>query len=194
MTEYKAGFVAVVGRPNVGKSTLMNNLLGQKIAAVTPRPQTTRKQQLGILTLDEAQVVFTDTPGVHNPYHKLGEHMNNEAMQALMDSDVVMFLVDISTPPKEEERTIAQAIAQYSTHTPVLLVLNKLDLVDEQMVAKRVEAYTVLVPHAEVLTLSALDTKDLPELLARVIALLARTRSLLPARYDHRLLRARHRR
>lgn len=169
---FKAGFVAVVGRPNVGKSTLMNNLLGQKIAAVTPRPQTTRKQQLGILTLDEAQVIFTDTPGIHDPHHKLGERMNSEAMQALSDADVIMFMVDISNAPKEEEQRIAQSIMQQSSHTPVLLVLNKLDLLAEGMKETRIEEYSGLLPQAEILIISALDMSVMPEVLEKVISML----------------------
>lgn len=170
--KFKAGFVAVIGRPNVGKSTLMNNLLGQKIAAVTPRPQTTRKQQLGILTLGDAQVIFTDTPGIHDPHHKLGQHMNNEALQALSDADVILFMVDVSTAPKEEEQRIAQSIMQHSSHTPVLLVLNKLDLLAKGMTETRVEEYSGLLPQAEIKMISALDMAVMPELLEQVISML----------------------
>ena len=91
---YKAGFIAVAGRPNVGKSTLINALMGQKIAAVSPRPQTTRRNQLGILTLEEAQVIFMDTPGVHRPRHLLGEWMNQEAEGSLEESDLVLWIVE----------------------------------------------------------------------------------------------------
>src|SRR5215207_7714610 len=89
MTEFRSAFVAIIGRPNVGKSTLVNALLGQKIAAVSPKPQTTRKRQLGILTTENAQVVFVDTPGLHNAKHKLGEFLNQEAQEALDGVDLI---------------------------------------------------------------------------------------------------------
>ena len=95
----KNGFVAVMGRPNVGKSTLINALIGEKIAAVSPWPQTTRKRQLGILTMESGQIVFIDTPGIHNPFHKLGKHMNAEANSVLEDSDMILLVVDVSQPP-----------------------------------------------------------------------------------------------
>src|SRR5512143_3434477 len=96
MTVFRSGFVAIVGRPNVGKSTLVNALLGQKIAAVSPKPQTTRRRQLCILTKESAQIVFVDTPGLHTARHKLGEFLNQEAQEALGEVDAVMFLVDVS--------------------------------------------------------------------------------------------------
>ena len=99
---HRSGFVAVMGRPNVGKSTLVNALMGQKIAAVSPRPQTTRRRQLGILTQDLAQVVFVDTPGVHTARNKLGESMNLAAREALEDADVVLFLLTPAKSPKKK--------------------------------------------------------------------------------------------
>src|SRR4030067_962483 len=105
--DHRAGFVAVVGRPNVGKSTLMNAYLGQKIAIVSDKPQTTRRRQIGILTRPDAQIVFVDTPGIHRPRHALGEYMLGVATRALKESDAILFLVDVSEPPTPEDRQIA---------------------------------------------------------------------------------------
>src|SRR5512147_553891 len=126
MTEYRSAFIAIIGRPNVGKSTLVNALLGQKIAAVSPKPQTTRKRQLGILTTETAQLVFVDTPGIHQPRYKLGEFLNQEAQQALEGMDVILWLVDASVRPREEDKQIASLLARVS-RTPVVLVANKID-------------------------------------------------------------------
>ena len=108
--DYRAGYVAIIGKPNAGKSTLLNKFLGQKIAAVSPRPQTTRKKQLGILSLDDAQLIFVDTPGVHKIKHKLGQKMNEEALSTLEENDVILFIVDGGTPPQDGDMIIAEAI------------------------------------------------------------------------------------
>src|SRR5512136_2676580 len=110
MTDFRSGFIAILGKPNVGKSTLVNALLGQKIAAVSPRPQTTRRRQLGILTLTDAQLVIENTPGDHTNKHKLGQFFNQEAEEALDGVDVVLFLVDSSSEPDEEDRQVAGLI------------------------------------------------------------------------------------
>src|SRR5512137_2798863 len=104
MTDFRSGFIAILGKPNVGKSTLVNALLGQKIAAVSPKPQTTRHRQLGILTTKTAQLIFVDTPGIHTPRHKLGQFFNQEAEEALEGVDVALFLVDASVEPDEEDQ------------------------------------------------------------------------------------------
>ena len=169
---HKSGFVAVVGRPNVGKSTLVNSLVGQKIAIVSPKPQTTRNRILGILTLDEAQVVFVDTPGIHRPRHQLGKAMVAAATGALPDADVVMFMVDVSTPPTDEDRMIADLIRDQST-APVILVLNKMDLLPAEKVKPHTAAYWNLAPyHREWMMTSATRGDNLDKLLAIIISLL----------------------
>src|SRR5688500_4011937 len=106
----RSGYVAVVGQPNVGKSTLMNRLVGQKVAIVSPKPQTTRRRILGILTNERGQVIFVDTPGIHDPQSKLGTYMNVQALGAIPDADVVVFMVQAGTAPDEQDEKIAQAV------------------------------------------------------------------------------------
>ena len=173
--DHRSGFVAVVGKPNVGKSTLVNAYLGEKIAIVSDKPQTTRDRLLGILTLvrergeaADAQIVFVDTPGIHKPLHKLGEHMVDTAVRAIPDADVVLFLVDASRLPGEEDRQIARILTKEG-RVPVLLVLNKVDLVPEAEVATRVEAYQALGPFELWLLVSALRGAGLPELMDAVL-------------------------
>lgn len=129
--DHRSGYVAVIGRPNVGKSTLLNRLLGQKLAIVTPKPQTTRDPILGIVTLPAAQILFLDTPGIHRPLHKLGEYMVAAAEETITDADVVLWLVDGSAPPTDEDQLIAELLQQMHARTPLrtlLLGLNKSDL------------------------------------------------------------------
>jgi len=166
--QYKAGFVAVMGRPNVGKSTLINTLLGQKIAAVSPRPQTTRKRQMGILNLEDAQIIFVDTPGVHEARHKLGENMNQEAIDTLQDSDVILWVVDISQKPHPDEYILAEHLRSLGRSVPTIMALNKVDLVDEATSEKNQAAFIVLAPEALPLTISATRGDNL-ELLVNTI-------------------------
>ena len=181
---WKSGFVAVAGRPNVGKSTLVNVLIGQKIAAVSPRPQTTRRRQMGILTISEpeknAQVVFIDTPGIHQPRHKLGELMNREAQDTLSESDLALLVVDASQPPDPEDKQVMHFLARMQRKARLLLALNKVDLVDQERLAIHRALYLEGLPQAEPLEVSALNGQGLPELMEHILALLPNALPFFP--------------
>lgn len=169
---FRSGYVAIAGRPNVGKSTLMNALLGQKVAAVSPRPQTTRLRQLGILTLEKGQIVLMDIPGLHTPVHKLGEFMNQVAEDSLRDADAIIWLVDGSAPPTEEDRRIAARLKALKNRPHFLLVLNKTDLVNAEMLAERTTAFQELLPGEKTLQISAATVKNWDLLLDAILEFL----------------------
>jgi GTP-binding protein Era len=170
--DHRSGFVAVIGRPNVGKSTLMNRMIGQKVAIVSSKPQTTRTRILGIFTRSDVQIIFIDTPGLHRPYSRLGEAMVTTATAAIPDADVVLFIVDVSQAPTGDDRQIAELILQ-RTEAPVILVLNKMDLMPPEDVKLHAEAYWELVPHHRewVMTIATQGT-NLDRLLEAIIAAL----------------------
>jgi GTP-binding protein Era len=181
MTEFRSAFVAIIGRPNVGKSTLVNALLGQKIAAVSPKPQTTRKRQLGILTADTAQLVFVDTPGIHNPRHKLGTFLNQEAEQALEGVDVILWLVDASVKPTEEDKQIASLLTRLPRRTPLVLAANKMDLVPAEALTRNLEAIqSSLKRDAQVISISATENLHLDDLRDLLVSLAP----IRPPEYD----------
>ena len=172
-SDFRFGFIAIIGRPNVGKSTLVNALLGQKIAAVTPKAQTTRRRQLGILTTKNAQIVFVDTPGIHSARHKLGKFLNQEAEEAIPGVDVVLFLVDTSEAPTDEDKLIATRLSRLARRTPLVLAPNKIDRVPAEELTPRLEAYQALVPEeAQMIPISATNGEGLETLLAALIQLI----------------------
>jgi len=164
MTEYHSGFIAILGKPNTGKSTLVNKLLGQKIAAVSPRPQTTRRRQLGILTREKAQLVFVDTPGIHAPKHKLGQFLNQEAEEAQEGVDIALFLVDGSAEPDEDDQRIASMLQSLRRKPRLVMGINKVDLVKGDELDKRRQEYQALLPQAELVLFSAANGQGLEEL------------------------------
>lgn len=152
---FRSGFIAVMGRPNVGKSTFLNSLLGQTIAAVSPKPQTTRMQQYGILNREDAQMIFIDTPGLHNPHHKLGEFMNGDARKALEDADLGLFMVDGTSPPHPEDRLLVELLRSLPSHPDIVMALNKMDRISEKELANRMKNYQELLPGSEIIPISA---------------------------------------
>jgi len=162
-TKHLSGFVAVIGRPNVGKSTLINSLIGQKIAIMSDKPQTTRNRILCILTQPDAQIVFLDTPGIHKPKHKLGQYMVKAAEGTLKEVDVIFFVVDVTERMGSGEYYILERLQ--STMRPVILVANKLDLIEKEQVLPIISHYTEKYPFAGVVPISARDETNLDRLL-----------------------------
>ena len=152
--EYKSGFVSIIGRPNVGKSTLINRLVGEKIAIISSKPQTTRNNILGILTEDNMQIVFTDTPGIHEPTSKLAELMVQSAKDAMSDTDAILFLVEpIPNVGRTEEKIIEGLKKQKA---PVILVINKIDTVKKDILLEVITKYTKEYDFAAVVPISAM--------------------------------------
>ena len=176
--QYKSGFAALVGRPNVGKSTLMNRLIGQKIAITSSKPQTTRNRIQTVYTSEAGQIVFLDTPGIHRAKNKLGSYMVNVAERTLEDVDVVLWLVEPSTFIGAGERHIIQALKRHST--PVILVINKTDTVKKEEVLLFIDTYRKEMEFAEIVPVSALKGDNTEELISCIM----RYRPYGPAFYD----------
>ena len=159
----KSGFVALIGRPNVGKSTLMNHLIGQKIAITSARPQTTRNRIQTVYTDDRGQIIFLDTPGIHRAKHKLDEYMVGAAERTIKDSDVVLWLVEPTTYIGAGEQHILEILKQVKA--PVILVINKIDTVDKKDILKYIGAYERMFPFSEIIPVSALKSDNLDTVL-----------------------------
>lgn len=143
----KCGFVAIIGRPNVGKSTLLNQILEQKIVIATNKAQTTRKRIKGIYTIEDCQIVFVDTPGIHKPLNKLGEFLLDEAKVSVPDADAVLFLVDASTPAGKGDKWIVENVLS-KTQIPVIMVLNKIDKASPKKIDENIKSYLDLYPNS----------------------------------------------
>lgn len=168
-TEHKSGFVNIVGNPNVGKSTLMNELVGERISIITNKSQTTRHRIMGIVNTDEYQIVFSDTPGVLKPVYKLQESMRKFSESALVDADVMLYITDIfETPDKNED--FLQRVATLTI--PILLVINKIDLTNQDQLTRIVETWEQRLPQAEIIPCSALTQFNVSYILKRIVELL----------------------
>ena len=177
----KSGFVALVGRPNAGKSTLMNRLVGQKVAIVSDKPQTTRNRITGVRTYPEGQVVFVDTPGVHRPLHRLNVRMVDTAMIALRDVDVVVVVVDASERPGAGDRFVMDTVRQVKT--PRILALNKVDQVARESLLPQIERYDREVGFADIVPVSALTGENVDRLERVILSHLPEGSPLYPE--DH---------
>ena len=165
--DYKSGFVTLIGRPNVGKSTLMNYLIGQKIAITSNKPQTTRNRIQTVLTTEEGQIVFVDTPGIHKAKNKLGEYMVNVAERTLNEVDVVLWLVEPTTFIGAGEKHIAEQLGKVKT--PVILVINKVDMVKKEEILTFIDAYRKIYDFAEIVPVSARNGDNTDELIKVIL-------------------------
>ena len=155
MSEYKSGFVSIIGRPNVGKSTFVNRVIGHKIAIMSDKAQTTRNKIQGVTTQDDAQIIFLDTPGIHKPKHKLGDYMMRVAKNTLSEIDAIMFMVNVNEEIGRGDEYIMDMLKDVKT--PVFLVLNKIDLVHPDELMPRIEQYQSYMSFTEMVPMSALE-------------------------------------
>jgi GTP-binding protein Era len=166
----KSGFVSIVGRPNVGKSTLMNKVIGEKIAIVSDKPQTTRTRIQGIYTADQGQIIFIDTPGIHKPRHLLGEYMVKVSTRSMEEVDLIYYMTDVSRPFGGGEQFILNQLKDATV--PIFLLVNKIDLADEDKVDAHIRDFTSYMSFAETITLSAIEGINIEKLLDKTYAYL----------------------
>lgn len=181
----KSGFVSIIGRPNVGKSTFMNRVIGQKIAIMSDKPQTTRNKVQGVLTEDDMQVIFIDTPGIHKPKHRLGDFMIKVARNTLHEVDIVMMMVNAEEGYGRGDQFIIDMLQDIKT--PVFLVINKIDKVHPEQLLDMIAQYKDLYPFAEIIPISALGGNNIERLLLQIKTYLPDGPQYYPAHYvtDH---------
>lgn len=160
---FKSGFISIIGRPNVGKSTFLNHVVGQKIAIMSDKPQTTRNKVQGVVTTDDSQLIYIDTPGIHKPKHRLGDFMVKVARNTLAEVDIIMFMVNAEEKIGPGDRFILEMLEH--TKTPVFLIINKIDLVHPDHLLETIVAYTSEYDFAEVIPISALSGNNTDRLL-----------------------------
>lgn len=165
-TEHKSGFISIIGRPNVGKSTFLNRVIGQKIAIMSDKPQTTRNKVQGVLTTNDAQYIFIDTPGIHKPKHKLGDFMMKVAQTTLKEVDVILFMVNAQEGYGRGEEFILEKFQ--SVNTPIFLVINKIDQVHPDELLTLIESYKEKYDFSEIIPISALEGNNVETLLAQI--------------------------
>lgn len=163
---YKSGFISIIGRPNVGKSTFLNRVIGQKIAIMSDKPQTTRNKIQGVLTRDQSQMIFIDTPGIHKPKHKLGEFMIKVSKNTLREVDLIMFMVNAEQGLGKGDEFILELLE--GTKTPVFLVVNKIDQIHPDELVNIIETYKGKFPFAEIIPISALQGNNVDNLLVTI--------------------------
>jgi GTP-binding protein Era len=177
MTEFKFGYAALIGKPNVGKSTLLNTILGEKISIVTEKPQTTRNKIIGIKTLPNAQIVFVDTPGIHKPRHKLGEFMVKQSYEAIDIVDIIILMVEPKNP-KEADLSIIEILKKVKI--PVILAINKIDTVTKRSLLPLIALYKDIFPFKEIIPISALKCDGVEKLIDRIIFYLPQGNKFYP--------------
>jgi len=178
---FKSGYVAIVGKPNVGKSTLINDFLGCKLSIVTPKPQTTRKKIMGVLTKEEYQIVFYDTPGIMEPKYELQKYMVKEAYEAIEDADVILMMAEPFEPPAEKDKDFFEKLSHLNI--PVILAINKIDLVEKDSLIPILSAYDKRFKFAEIVPISALKGTNLDLMLNLVVKYLPEGEPFYPEDY-----------
>ncbi|CAH0229745.1 GTPase Era [Peribacillus simplex] len=164
--DYKSGFISIIGRPNVGKSTFLNRVIGQKIAIMSDKPQTTRNKVQGVLTQNDSQMIFIDTPGIHKPKHKLGDFMMKVATNTLKEVDLILFMINATEGYGRGDEFIIEKLQ--SVKTPVFLVVNKIDAMHPDDLLPIIEKYQQLYPFAAVVPISALEGNNVDTLLEQI--------------------------
>lgn len=178
-TGYKSGFISIIGRPNVGKSTFLNRVIGQKIAIMSDKPQTTRNKVQGVLTTDDSQMIFIDTPGIHKPKHKLGDFMLKVSKNTLREVDVIMFMVNAEQKLGKGDEFILEMLE--GNPTPVFLIINKIDQIHPDELMGIIESYKDRYDFAEIVPISALQGNNVENLLATLTKYLSEGPQYYPA-------------